>query len=246
MRKTKTLKVLSALSIAVVALTGCEQINEVATDMAMEKAGEALNEWLVPTEEPTTQESQVVLVNTSDAAKALETLPVKGKAPKTGYDRDKFGQAWKDIDRNGCDQRNDTLKISMSDVTFKPKTHDCVVMTGTFHDPYTGETIEHVRGNSKIDIDHLVALGQAWVSGAQQLSEEERTQLANDPLNLMASSASANRQKGDKEASAWLPPNKSFRCEYISRQIMVKDKYGLSVTKPEKATMITVLNGCES
>ena len=79
----------------------------------------------------------------------------------------------------------------------------------------------------KVDIDHVVALGQAWASGAQQLTEQERTWLANDPMNLMASDASANRQKGDKEASAWLPPNKSFRCEYVSRQIMVKSKYKL-------------------
>ena len=126
------------------------------------------------------------------------------------------------------------LARDLTNVIFKQGTRACVVLSGTFKDPYTGETIEHVRGGGKVDIDHVVALGQAWASGAQQLTEQERTWLANDPMNLMASDASANRQKGDKEASAWLPPNKSFRCEYVSRQIMVKSKYKLSVTKAEK------------
>lgn len=243
MRKKNALKVISALSAVALALTGCDQINQVATDIAAEQAGQAFSEWLTPSEE---SKESISLVNTSEAGKKLEDLPVKGKAPKTGYERSKFGQSWKDVDRNGCDQRNDILKRDLTDVRYKPNTRDCVVLTGTFHDPYTGDTIIHERGHSKIDIDHIVALGQAWVSGAQQLSEEDRTELANDPLNLMASDASANRQKGDKEASAWLPQNKSFRCEYVSRQIMVKDKYKLSVTKAEKNTMITVLNKCDS
>ena len=243
MRKTKTLKVLSALSFAVITLTGCDQINQAATDIAVEQAGEAVSEWLNPSE---AAEKSVTLVSASEVGEQLEKLPVKGKAPKTGYAREKFGTAWKDTDKNGCDQRNDILNRDLTDVRYKENTRDCVVMTGTFHDPYTGETIKHVRGNSKIDIDHTVALGQAWVAGARQLSEEDRTQLANDPLNLMASSASANRQKGDKEASAWLPPNKAFRCEYVGRQIMVKTKYNLAITRAEKNTMITVLNKCTS
>ncbi|MGP4994548.1 HNH endonuclease family protein [Glutamicibacter ardleyensis] len=246
MRNKNSLKILSALSIAVFALTGCDQLNEAVTEVAVEEAGKAVNEWLNPSEETRDPDEQIVLVNTSDAGKTLDNLSVKGKAPKTGYARSKFGPAWKDIDKNGCDQRNDTLNTDLIDITYKKGTNECVVMTGTFHDPYTGKTIHHVRGKSKIDIDHVVALGQAWVAGAQYLPEEERISIANDPLNLMASDASANRQKGDKEASAWLPPNKAFRCEYISRQIMVKDKYNLSVTKAEKNTMITVLNKCDS
>ncbi|MGP9816866.1 HNH endonuclease family protein [Glutamicibacter sp. 363] len=232
---------LSALALSATLLTGCDQINQIATDIATEEAGKAVEEWLSPS---APEESPAELFNTNEIGSQIEALTVKGKAPMTNYKREEFGQTWEDVDRNGCDQRNDVLARDLTNVIFKQGTRDCVVLSGTFKDPYTGETIEHVRGGGKVDIDHVVALGQAWASGAQQLTEQERTWLANDPMNLMASDASANRQKGDKEASAWLPPNKSFRCEYVSRQIMVKSKYKLSVTKAEKNAMIVVLNSC--
>jgi hypothetical protein len=174
----------------------------------------------------------------------LNTLPVKGKAAKTGYSRDKFGPAWKDTDRNGCDTRNDILKRDLTKDRFKPGTNNCVIASGTLKDPYTGKTISYVRGGNKVDIDHVLALGQAWVSGAQKLSTAQRTALANDPLNLLAVDASANRAKGDREASAWLPKNKSFRCPLVATQIAVKKKYALSVTPAEKAAMKRVLTTC--
>ncbi|WP_322786075.1 hypothetical protein [Intrasporangium oryzae] len=37
------------------------------------------------------------------ALAALAQLPIKGRAPKTGYTRAEFGQAWADVNRNGCD-----------------------------------------------------------------------------------------------------------------------------------------------
>lgn len=178
------------------------------------------------------------------AADALEKLLVKGKAAKTGYSRAQFGPAWKDIDKNGCDQRNDILKRDLTKATFKPGQKQCVVLTGILADPFTGKDIQHERGNNAIDIDHIVALGQAWVSGAQQLTPQKREQLANDPLNLAAVSASENRSKGDREASAWIPKNKSARCSYVSAQIQVKTKYELSVTKAEKKAMQDVLAKC--
>lgn len=178
------------------------------------------------------------------ASSVLSTLPVKGKAAKTGYSRAKFGNGWKDPDRNGCDARNDILKRDLTKDRFKPGTRNCVVVSGTLKDPYTGKTIKHVRGGNKVDIDHVVALGQAWVSGAQKLSTAQRTAFANDPLNLRAVDASANRAKGDREASAWLPKNKAFRCTYVATQIAVKKKYALSVTSAEKAAMKRVLATC--
>ncbi|NKX53978.1 HNH endonuclease [Arthrobacter sp. E918] len=178
------------------------------------------------------------------AASVLNTLPVKGKAAKTGYDRDKFGPAWSDTNKNGCDTRNDILKRDLARDRFKAGTRDCVITTGTLKDPYTGKTISHVRGGNKVDIDHVVALGQAWVAGARKLSTAQRTAFANDPLNLLAVDASANRQKGDREASAWLPKNKSFRCTYVATQIAVKKKYALSVTSAEKSAMKRVLSSC--
>jgi hypothetical protein len=178
------------------------------------------------------------------AVSVLNTLPVKGKAAKTGYSRTKFGPAWSDVDRNGCDTRNDVLQRDLTKDRFKAGTHNCVILSGTLKDPYTGKTIRHARGGNKVDIDHVVALGQAWVSGARKLSTAQRTALANDPLNLLAVDASANRQKGDREASAWLPKNKSQRCTYVATQIAVKKKYALSVTSAEKSAMKRVLTSC--
>lgn len=184
--------------------------------------------------------------NDSIALQRLEALPVKGKAPMTGYDRSLFGQAWKDVDRNGCDTRNDILRRDLSLTKLKPGTKGCVVASGTLDDPYTGGQIDFVRGpgSAKVQIDHVVALGNVWVSGGQKLSQDQKAAIANDPLNLLAVDGSANMQKSDKDASGWLPKNKGFRCSYVARQIAVKGKYGLSVTPAEKQAMVRVLGSC--
>ena len=179
-----------------------------------------------------------------DAIGALEQLPVKGRAPKTGYSRNQFGSQWTDIDRNGCDTRNDILKRDLTSVVFKEKTRNCVVESGILNDSYSGQIIAFQRGektSALIQIDHIVALSNAWQTGIFQSSLKERTNFANDPLNLMAVKGSLNSQKGDGDAATWLPPNKSYRCEYVSRQIQVKVKYRLWVTKPEKEAMLRVL-----
>jgi len=123
----------------------------------------------------------------------------------------------------------------------------CAVASGTLADPYTSTSIRFVRGGtSEVDIDHVVALGNAWVTGAQKLTYSKRVALANDPLNLLAVDSSANRQKSDGDAATWLPSNKAFRCFYVARQIGVKAKYGLYVTTAEKEAMARVLANCSS
>ena len=181
------------------------------------------------------------------ATSILETLPVKGRAPKTGYTRDQFGQAWADVDRNGCDTRNDILKRDLTEIVFKAGTRNCVVASGTLVDRYSGEVINFVRGNvssMEVQIDHVVALSNAWQTGAFKLSAEQRKALANDPLNLFAVKGSLNQQKSDGDAPTWLPPLKSFRCTYIAQQIAVKAKYSLWVVLPEKAAMVAILAKC--
>ena len=181
------------------------------------------------------------------ATAVLETLPVKGRAPKTGYTRDQFGQAWADVDRNGCDTRNDILKRDLTDVVFKPGTRNCVVASGTLVDRYSGEVINFVRGNvssMEVQIDHVVALSNAWQTGAFKLTADQRKALANDPLNLFAVKGRLNSQKGDGDAATWLPPLKSFRCAYVAQQIAVKAKYSLWVVAPEKAAMVAILAKC--
>jgi hypothetical protein len=186
------------------------------------------------------------------ALATLETLPVKGRAPKTGYSRAEFGQTWSDdVDvasgHNGCDTRNDILRRDLTAPMFKPGTRDCVVLSGSLADPYSGRTIAFTRGadtSEAVQIDHVVALSDAWQKGAQQLSPDERRDFANDPRNLQATDGPTNQRKGDGDAATWLPPNRGFRCAYVERQIAVKSIYRLWVTSAEKDAMTRVLTSC--
>lgn len=180
------------------------------------------------------------------AMAALDGLQVKGRAPKNDYDRDAFGQAWADADRNGCDTRNDILRRDLAAVQFTDGS-SCKVAAGTFHEPYTGVQVSFQRGqdtSSAVQIDHVVALGDAWQKGAQQLTARQRQTLANDPLNLIAADGPANGKKGAGDAATWLPANKNFRCHYVARQISVKAAYNLWVTQAEKDAMKRVLSSC--
>ena len=185
----------------------------------------------------------------SSAEELLNTLAVKGRAPKTGYTRAQFGATWADVNRNGCDTRNDILKRDLTNLVFRTKTHDCVVESGTLIDPYSGSQINFVKGvksSMEVQIDHVVALSNAWQTGAFKLTLEKRTAFANDPDNLLAVQGRLNSQKGDGDAATWLPPLKSYRCTYVSKQIVVKAKYGLWVTAPEKTAMLNILSKCKN
>ena len=177
------------------------------------------------------------------ALAAVAKLTVKGRAPKTGYTRAQFGQAWYDTDHNGCDTRNDILR---RDLKSKQMQNACKVMAGTLApDPYSAKSIRFIYGGaSEVDIDHLVALSDAWQKGAATWAAGKRLALANDPLNLLAVDSSTNRSKGDGDAATWLPPNKAFRCTYVARQVAVKGKYGLWVTAAERDAMVRVLTTC--
>jgi hypothetical protein len=183
----------------------------------------------------------------------LDTLPIKGRAPKTGYDRELFGPAWCDDvtvadGHNGCHTRNDILRRDLVDIEIKPGTNGCVVLSGTLNDFYTGTTIEFHRGRGtsrEVQIDHIVALSDAWQKVAQQWDEATRRNFADDPANLQATDGSANEQKEDGDAATWLPPNKSYRCTYVSRIVDVKAVYGLWVTQAEHDAIARILTaGC--
>jgi len=185
--------------------------------------------------------------STKTAAVVLESMAVKGRAPKTGFERAAFGPTWSDVDRNGCDTRNDILNRDLTSKVFKSGTRECVVLSGTLLDPYSGEKIAFERGarsSMEVQIDHIVALSNAWQTGAFKLSYEKRREFANDPMNLVAVKGRLNSQKGDGDAATWLPPLKSVRCAYVSQQIVVKAQYGLWVTAPEKAAMLSLLAKC--
>jgi hypothetical protein len=178
---------------------------------------------------------------------ALGQLTVNDHPSDNGYDREAFGYRAYDTDRNGCDTRNDILGRDLTSIAYKAGTGDCVVLTGTLADPYSGSSIAFTRGTSTsndVQIDHVVPLGDAWASGASGWSDDERHRLGNDPLNLLAVSGPLNAQKGDKAADEWLPPNTSYRCAYVARQIGVKLTYGLTVRSAERDAMAAVLSSC--
>ena len=190
-------------------------------------------------EDPATGEARLAVI-------VLETLSVKGRAPKTGYSREAFGPSWADTDYNGCDTRNDMLRRDLVDVVLKPRTRGCVVLEGVLVDPYSGEEIRFIKGESsdRIDIDHVVSLSNAWQTGMFQRGSEERRIFANDSLNLLAVQGRLNSQKGDGDAATWLPPRKVYRCEFVARQIAVKAAYRLWLTPAEKQAMLRILRPC--
>ncbi|MCL1840014.1 HNH endonuclease family protein [Candidatus Saccharibacteria bacterium] len=171
----------------------------------------------------------------------LEKLEVNSHYTEQKYVRTNFYSNWSVV--KGCDMRNIILQRDLVDT----KLDGCLVLSGILHDPYTGKTIDFIRGpgtSSAVQIDHVVALSNAWSTGAYRLDKTERKALSQDPLNLLAVDGPANQQKSDKDASEWLPPNVAFQCQYVARQISIKFKYILWVTQPEKSAMQKVLQTC--
>ena len=197
----------------------------------------------VPTPTPTASENTSAQPGTALAV--LDTLAVKELGPQSGYDREAdFGSPWIDVDGNGCDTRNDILRRDFEDIT---RQDWCLVYTGVIEDPYTGEVITFTRGrgtSNAVQIDHIVALSNAWKTGAPAWSQDKRIAFANDPLNLVAVDGPTNGAKGDDSADWWLPPKRSIWCWYVAHQVSVKSEYGLWVTPDEKVAMKEVLTTC--
>jgi Protein of unknown function (DUF1524) len=186
-----------------------------------------------------------------DAARAmLDRLPVKGWDRHTDFSRYRFGESWSDdvnveFGHNGCNTRDDILRRDLADLFVRPGT--CYAQNGVLHDPYTGESIAFTRGpdtSEAVQIDHLVSLSDAWYKGAREWDDQRRRDFANDPRNLLAVGAQVNFDKAFRDATAWLPPNVGFRCDFVARQIEVKTAYGLWVSANEKRAMADVLAGC--
>jgi hypothetical protein len=179
------------------------------------------------------------------AGDLVDQLTVKGRAPKTGYAREQFGPAWSDVDRNGCDTRDDILNRDLTAKQWRLGTHGCVVIAGFLADPYTGQTIPFAKADaSAVQIDHVVALSDAWQKGAATWSAPQRLAFANDPLNLLAVDGPSNARKSDGDTATWLPPNKPYRCRFVARQVAVKAKWDLWVTAAERDAMARVLARC--
>lgn len=191
-------------------------------------------------------DSNDISSNTLLASTVLEKLEIKGRAPKTGYSREEFYSGWPIIE--GCNLRQRILKRELGDSATLAN-DSCTVQGGEFNEPYTGTHMiftEKSELSTGLQIDHVVALSDAWQKGAQYISKEIRYEIATDPLNLLAVDSKANQGKSDGDAATWLPTNKSFRCQYVARQISVKYKYELWVTQAEHDAIANVLSTCPS
>ncbi len=186
-----------------------------------------------------------------DAARAqLAALQIKSWDRAQDFKRFRFGQAWSDdvnveFGHNGCNTRDDILRRDLANLVVRPGT--CFAQSGTLHDPYTGATIDFVRGpdtSDSVEIDHVVSLADAWYKGARLWDPQRRLDFANDPINLLAVSPKANFDKAFRDAASWLPPNEAFRCDFVARQVNVKAVYGLWVSGKEKQAMADVLARC--
>jgi hypothetical protein len=161
------------------------------------------------------------------------------------YRRAAFGPAWADVDRNGCDTRNDILNRDLAAREWRAGTHDCVVIAGELTDPYTGAAVHFRKAAAdEVQIDHVVSLHDAWNTGAAEWNDDRRREFANDPLNLLATAGAANQAKGDNTAAAWLPPNRAAHCEYVARQIAVKAKWRLRVSAAEHDALAVAIAQC--
>ena len=186
------------------------------------------------------------------AGTALAGLAVAEKAALDGYERGcgagegcVFGPAWSDVDRNGCDQRNDVLHRDLTAVEVRDGTQGCVVVAGVLDDPYTGQTIPFEKETAaEVPIDHVVPLAAAWVQGAAAWPEDRREAFANDLANLMATTRSENSSKGDSTADEWVPSDPAYGCSYATVVVTVKSAYALSVTPAESQALQSLLATC--
>jgi len=188
----------------------------------------------------------------SAASAALAGLAVAEKTSLEGYERGcgegescVFGPAWADVDRNGCDQRNDVLHRDLTEVQVRDGTQGCVVIAGVLDDPYTGAVLPFVKADAAlVPIDHVVPLAAAWVQGAAEWAPEQRALFANDVANLIATTRAENSAKGDATADEWVPPDPTYGCSYATVVVTVKHTYALAVTPEEAAALEGLLATC--
>jgi hypothetical protein len=191
--------------------------------------------------------SSAPTINTPAVRALIAKIPATSKTSLPTYVRTAFGPAWADTDRNGCDQRNDVLSRDMTSIVYKAGTHNCVVLSGTLADDYTGKTIAFTRGQNTseaVQIDHLVPLGWAWQHGASSWTENAREKLATDLNNLQAVDGPTNGSKSDQGPATWLPPETNYDCLYVTRFAFVVSSYHLTLDAADRGAIDQVLGTC--
>jgi len=192
--------------------------------------------------------SSLVITAPAEALPALKFLTILKSLPTDnsfhgGYVRSKF-KLWVDADGNGCNTRAEVLMAESRAATTHSST--CTIRTGSWISAYDGvrETTA-----SKLDIDHMVPLAEAWRSGAYKWTAAKRQAYANDlgyAYSLIAVSASSNRQKSDSDPAGWLPSVVAYRCTYAASWVAIKYRWRLSVDSAERAALALILRGCKN
>ena len=167
--------------------------------------------------------------------RSLIDVPVNPHPRRTvlGYERSFFGDGW-GTQRSGCTTREAVMASAW-------EVESCVVpyrqwdmsSTEPFTDPYTDELLDP----ADVEIDHIIPLRAAWDAGAHAWPEDKRLAFANDPLNLVVTSRTANQAKSDSLPSEWLPPDTKVRCSYSRRIAAIARSYDLALPKPDVRTM---------
>ncbi|MFI9006614.1 HNH endonuclease family protein [Actinosynnema sp. NPDC053489] len=173
-----------------------------------------------------------------DPAAQLAALTVAPEGKMTGYSRDRFPH-WSN-QGGGCDTRDVVLQRQGADVKTADK---CKIVSGSWTSAYDGAV---VTDPGQLDIDHVVALAEAWRSGADKWTDEQREKFANDlgGLQLIAVSATSNRAKGDQDAAKWKPPAQAYWCTYARAVVSVKTIYSLTVDEAERDALGAMLKTC--
>jgi hypothetical protein len=176
----------------------------------------------------------------------IELLEVAAEPQRRGYSREVF-EHWVDLTGSGCTTRHKVLAAQATAVARSAATSggagSCVVFEGDWELLFDGS--RHVGLASEIDVDHVVALAEAWDSGAHSWDAERRRIFANDPLNLIVADRQVNKDKADRDAGEWTPPDPRGRCIIAAKMVLTKLRYQLTVDPTERRGLITMARFCD-
>lgn len=187
-----------------------------------------------------------------------ESIPIKPRDMKAwrAYSHHRvelFGKPWTDdnddpvFGHNGCSTRDDLLNDELNHKTRVPHSK-CKIRSGDYLEPYTGKHVHYMATPdshvSQLDGEHINSLHNVYATGGSELSQRERVDIANDPMNLVMADHVENVRKGDKSISEYIPPNPNVTCGYTEHYIAVTVKYGLWWTQADHDAATQYLNSC--
>lgn len=192
--------------------------------------------WAAVTPEPTPGGGAERLVQ------LVDVLRVAPEAPRSGYSRELF-EHWVDLDGSGCRTRADVLARQALGLVQRDRTRWCVIVEGDWYSPFDG--VRHTGDPAEIDVDHVVALAEAWDSGAHAWTALRRMQFANDPLHLLVVTRSSNQDKADLDAAEWRPERRDAWCLTASMMVLTKVRYDLGIDPAERAALVDMAASCD-